>query len=130
MQSLWSNEWFRWYISDHFFEMLYFVQTNVLINQSGPFLFSFLVKQTGVNIPEHKYFWMFIFLLFWLESFCDLKWWPVWPLISSVPKESKFRVQHVLHGQIQVQADDQNRFHMPKNVKQYQYHWTACTQKP
>lgn len=53
------------------------------------------------------------FLLFWLESFCDLKWWPVWSLMSTVPKESKVRVQHVLHGQIQVQADHQNWFHMP-----------------
>ncbi len=59
----------------------------------------------------------------------------LWPQVvtrlTSDPKESKVRVQCVLHGQIQVQADRHNWFHMPKYItQQYQYHWTACLQKP
>ncbi len=37
MLSVWSNEW---YISDHFSEMFYFVQANVLINKAAHFCFS------------------------------------------------------------------------------------------
>lgn len=36
--------------------------------------------------------------------------WPVWPLRPSVPEESKFSSQHVLHGQIQVHFQHQTDF--------------------
>ncbi len=85
---------------------------------------SLLVKLTDIIIPEHKY-------MGFSSSARVLLWPQVVTRLTSDPKESKVRVQRVLHGQIQVQADRQNWFHMPKYITQrYQYHWTACLQKP
>lgn len=141
MQSVWSNEWFGWYISDHFFKILYFVLANVLINQSDPLVFSFLVKQMGVNIPEHKYTWIFFFSLSQVLFLARVLLWHqvVTRLTSDVLCPKGIKVQSsacVLHGQIQVQAYHQNWCRVPKYTTQQQI-WCetisislSSTQKP